>query len=251
MTTLAGDVALVTGGFGGLGLAFAGFLAEAGARVAIAGRRIDEGERVASALRTRGFAVEAFHLDVTDQTSVDAALTSVASSLGPVTVLVNNAGVASPCPFLDQSEADWRQVLDVDLTGAWRVSQAAGRTMRDSGGGRIVNIASILGLRVAPQLSAYAAAKAGLIQLTRALAVELARHSIRVNALAPGYLETELNRGFFATAAGQALRQRIPLRRLGMVDELREPLLLLTSPRCGYLTGSVLVVDGGHAVNSL
>lgn len=248
---LDGDLALVTGGFSGLGLAFAGFLAQAGARVAIAGRRIDEGERAAATLRLDGPDVQAFRMDVTDRASIDAALADVNSRMGRVTVLVNNAGVAVTKPFLEQTEADWQRVIDVDLSGAMRVSQAVGLSMKQAGGGRIVHIASILGLRVAAQVSAYAAAKAGLVHLTHAMALELGRHGIRVNAMAPGYIETDLNREFFASEAGQALQKRIPMRRLGRAEELREPLLVLVSRQCSYLTGSVLVVDGGHSINSL
>jgi NAD(P)-dependent dehydrogenase (short-subunit alcohol dehydrogenase family) len=142
-------------------------------------------------------------------------------------------------------------VIDVNLNGTWRVAQAAGRHMQAHGGGSIINIASILGLRVAQQVPAYAASKAALIQLTQALALEWARHGIRVNALAPGYIETDLNREFFASDAGQALIRRVPQRRLGQARELSAPLLLLASDASSFMTGSVLVVDGGHLISTL
>ena len=249
---LDGKVALVTGAFGGLGREFAHILARAGASVALAGRRVDEGRALAGTMRQAGATVTAVAMDVTDRASVDAALAEAAGSLGEIDVLVNNAGVAITRPFLDLTERDWANVLDVNLDGAFRVAQALARRMRDAGrGGSIVNIASVLAERVAAQVAPYAASKAALVQLTRAMALELARHRIRVNALAPGYVETELNRDFFATEGGAALVKRIPQRRLGRVDDLEAPLLLLASDASAYITGATLAVDGGHAISSL
>ncbi|MCW5622352.1 MAG: glucose 1-dehydrogenase [Burkholderiales bacterium] len=250
--SLAGKCALVTGAFGGLGRHFAQTLAGAGAAVGLVGRRIEEGERVAEAMQARGARAFACAMDVTRPDSVDAAFDTVSQALGPIDVLVNNAGVAVTKPFLDVSEADWASVVDVNLNGAWRVAQAGARHMRDHGrGGSIVNIASITGLRVAGAISAYVASKAGLIQLSKAMALELARYRIRVNALAPGYIETDINRDFFAGEAGQALIKRIPQRRIGKPEELDGPLLLLASDAGSYMTGSVIVADGGHLVSSL
>jgi len=249
---LDGKVALVTGAFGGLGREFAHILARAGASVALAGRRVDEGRALAGTMRQTGATVTAVAMDVTDRASVDAALAEAAGSLGEIDVLVNNAGVAITRPFLDLTERDWANVLDVNLDGAFRVAQAVARRMRDAGrGGSIVNIASVLAERVAAQVAPYAASKAALVQLTRAMALELARHRIRVNALAPGYVETELNRDFFATEGGAALVKRIPQRRLGRVEDLEAPLLLLASDASAYITGATLAVDGGHAISSL
>ncbi|HVJ75945.1 MAG TPA: glucose 1-dehydrogenase [Casimicrobiaceae bacterium] len=249
---LDGKVALVTGAFGGLGREFAHILARAGASVALAGRRVDEGRALAGTMRQAGATVTAVAMDVTDRASVDAALAEAAGSLGEIDVLVNNAGVAITRPFLDLTERDWANVLDVNLDGAFRVAQAVARRMRDAGrGGSIVNIASVLAERVAAQVAPYAASKAALVQLTRAMALELARHRIRVNALAPGYVETELNRDFFATEGGAALVKRIPQRRLGRVEDLEAPLLLLASDASAYITGATLAVDGGHAISSL
>jgi NAD(P)-dependent dehydrogenase (short-subunit alcohol dehydrogenase family) len=167
-------------------------------------------------------------------------------------VLVNNAGIAVTKPFLDHADADWDQVMDVDLRGAFMMArEAAKRMVAAKRPGAIVNIASIGGTRVIGAAAGYAAAKAGLLHLTRQMAVELARHRIRVNALAPGYIETDLNRDFFATEPGQAMIRRIPQRRLGTVEDLTGPLLLLASEAGAHMTGSVVTVDGGHSVNAL
>ena len=191
-------------------------------------------------------------LDVSDPASVARAVTQARDALGPITILVNNAGVAVTKPVLDQTEEDWNSVIAVNLTGAWRVAQAVARHMKEHGqGGSIINIASILGLRVAAQVPAYAASKAGLIHLTQALALELARFKIRVNAIAPGYIETDINREFFASEPGQTLIKRVPQRRLGKPEHLDGPLLLLASDASEFMTGSTLVVDGGHVVNTL
>ncbi|CAG0968580.1 2-dehydro-3-deoxy-D-gluconate 5-dehydrogenase [Burkholderiales bacterium] len=250
--TLDGKVALVTGAFGGLGRDFARMLARAGATVALAGRRIEDGRAIAQAMRDEGVKASAFRMDVTDRGSVDAAVDEVVATMGGVDVLVNNAGVALTRPFLDLTESDWTSIRAVNLDGAFRVAQAAARAMRDAGrGGSIVNIASVLATRVAAQVAPYATTKAALVQLTKAMALELARERIRVNALAPGYIETPINRDFFATEGGRELVKRIPQRRLGRVEDLEGPLLLLASDASAFMTGAVIAVDGGHAVSSL
>jgi NAD(P)-dependent dehydrogenase (short-subunit alcohol dehydrogenase family) len=153
---------------------------------------------------------------------------------------------------LDQDEADWDRVVDTNLKGAFLMARAVGRAMRERGsGGSIVNIASILGLRQAGQVAAYAISKAGVIQMTKVMAAELARYGIRVNALAPGYFATEINAEFWATEAGKAMLRRIPQRRLGDPAELDGPLLLLASDASSYMTGSVIAVDGGHLCATL
>ncbi|WP_447921466.1 SDR family NAD(P)-dependent oxidoreductase [Achromobacter aegrifaciens] len=244
--------ALVTGAFGGLGATFARALADAGAHVALAGRRLQAGEQLAGELAAPGRRACAIALDVTQPDSVAELFDTASERLdGAIDILVNNAGITTARPALEHTEADWMDVIDVNLNGTWRVAQAAGRHMQAHGGGSIINIASILGLRVAQQVPAYAASKAALIQLTQALALEWARHGIRVNALAPGYIETDLNREFFASDAGQALIRRVPQRRLGQARELSAPLLLLASDASSFMTGSVLVVDGGHLVSTL
>jgi len=249
---LDGKVVLVTGAFGGLGRDFALMLARAGAAVALAGRRIGEGRKLADEMRRDGARVEAIAMDVTDRESVDIAVERAETALGPLDVLVNNAGVAITRPFLDLTEREWHDVMDVNLDGAFRVAQAVALRMRAAGkGGSIVNIASVLAERVAAQVAPYATSKAALVQLTRAMALELARDRIRVNALAPGYIETPLNRDFFATEGGQALVKRVPQRRLGRVEDLEGALLLLCSDASSFMTGATIAVDGGHTVSSL
>ena len=249
---LTSKCAFVTGAFGDLGRHFAITLARAGAKVVLAGRRVDEGSKLAALIANDGGTAKVVALDVANPSSVTQAVAEATRALGPIDILINNAGIAVTRPVLEQTEEDWNSVIEVNLTGAWRVAQAVARHMKDHGkGGSIVNIASILGLRVAAQLPGYVASKAGLIHLTRALALELARHRIRVNALVPGYIETDLNREFFASEPGQALIKRVPQRRLGKPEHLDAPLLLLASDASEYMTGSTLVIDGGHLVSSL
>ncbi|WP_395456958.1 SDR family NAD(P)-dependent oxidoreductase [Azospirillum melinis] len=249
---LTGRTALVTGASSGLGRHFAGVLAKAGARVALAARRTEALAETRSAIEAAGGSAVVVAMDVTDPASVAAAVGEAWGALDRIDILVNNAGVTATRPFLDMGEEEWDRVIDTNLTGCARVARAVAQRMRDDkAGGAIVNIASILGMRVAGQVSSYIAAKGGLVHLTKAMALELARHDIRVNALCPGYVETELNADFFASDAGKALIKRIPQRRLGRLSDLDGPLLLLASDAGAYMTGSVLAVDGGHLVSSL
>lgn len=247
--SLTGRVALVTGASGGLGRHFARVLHGAGARVALAARRPDS---VAADVATLGDRAMAVALDVTADGSITAALDAVQARFGMVDLLVNNAGIAATKPLLEHDAAEWDRVMAVDLRGAFLAAQETARRLVAAGqGGAIVNIASILAARVIPGVASYSAAKAGLVHLTRQMAVELARHRIRVNAIAPGYVETDINRGFFDTDAGKAVIKRIPQRRLGTVGDLTGPLLLLASEAGAHMTGSVVTVDGGHSINSL
>jgi NAD(P)-dependent dehydrogenase (short-subunit alcohol dehydrogenase family) len=246
---LAGRTALVTGASSGLGRNFALTLAAAGARVAVAARRVAELEALAAEIAAAGGTALPITLNVLDPASVAAAVAVAEAGLGPLDILVNNAGIAATTSFLAQDEAEWRGVLATNLDGAWRVAHAVASRMAAQGrGGAIVNIASILGLRPASHVAAYAAAKAGLISLTQSMAIELARYAIRVNALAPGYVETDLNRDFLRGPAGQAMAKRVPLRRFGDAADLDGALLLLVSDAGRYMTGSVVVVDGGHSL---
>lgn len=245
---LGGKVALVTGASGGLGAHFARVLAAAGAEVIIAARREEAMSQVASSIRKAGGRCATVALDVGDAASIAA----IASQIERVDILVNNAGVVRDAPLLDQGEADWDAVIDTNLKGMFLMTQAAARAMRAHGaGGSIINIASILGLRQAGGVLPYAVSKSGAIQMTKTSALELARFGIRVNALAPGYLETELNSAFWQSDAGKAMIRRIPQRRLGRLEDLDGPLLLLASDFSAYMTGSVIEVDGGHLVSTL
>ena len=250
--SLAGRVALVTGASSGLGRHFARTLAQAGASVVVAARRADKLADVVAEVQALGRKALALPMDVTDAASVKAAFDTLAAQGLVADIVVNNAGVAVSRPLLDQTEADWDCVVDTNLKGAWLVAQEAARRLVAAGlPGSIVNIASITGERVAGGVAPYCASKAGLIQLTRAMALELARAQIRVNALAPGYVVTELNQDFLASSAGERLRARIPQQRFGHMAELDGPLLLLASGAGAFITGSVLAVDGGHLVSSL
>lgn len=243
---------LVTGASSGLGRHFAGTLAKAGARLTLGARRANALAETVSQVEAGGGQAHAVVMDVQDATSIERALDAAEERFGPVAVLVNNAGVTITKPALDLEESDWDSVVDTNLKGVWLVAQATARRMvHHKTGGSIVNVASILGLRVAGAVTPYAVSKAGVVQLTKGLALEWARHKIRVNALAPGYIETELNDAFFDSEPGKALVKRVPQRRLGQMAELDGPLLLLASDAGSYMTGSVLAVDGGHLVSSL
>lgn len=245
-----GKVALVTGASSGLGRHFATLLAREGATVIATARRDDALRALCEEIgRSNGECIP-ITMDVTDPESVLATFDRIGREVAaPLSILVNNAGVAHTRAALDLTASEWRQVLDPNLTGAFLVAQQAARAMRD--GGTIVNVASILGERVSKGLAAYAASKAGLIQLTKALALEWAHLGIRVNALAPGYVGTDLNRDFFASDAGQRLISRIPQGRLGQMNDLDGPLLLLCSDQSRYMTGAIIAVDGGHLVSGL
>ena len=249
---LDGKVALITGASGGLGGQFARCLARAGASVVLAGRRLDPLEALAGELSEGGSEALSISMDVTDPTSVTAGFDEIESRFGVADIIVCNAGVATGKKSLELTEADWDSVVDINLKGCWLVAnEAARRLIANDRPGSIITITSVLGHRVASNVVPYTASKAGLEQMTRSLALEWARHGIRVNALAPGYIETNINRDFFATAPGQAMIKRIPQRRLGQPQDLDGPLLLLASDMSAYMTGSTLVADGGHLQSSL
>ena len=249
---LSGRTALVTGASSGLGRHFARTLAVHGAAVALAARRIERLEALAGEIRDAGGIAYPVRMDVTDAGSVAAGLDAARDALGVPDILVNNSGIARPASTLDVTEDDWAGVVGTNLEGAWRVAQGTARRMVDAERpGTIINVLSILAFGVARGLGSYAASKAGLLQLTRTMAMELARHRVRVNAIAPGYVLTEMNREFFASDAGRAMIEHIPQRRIGDPSELDGALLLLASDASTYMTGSTIVIDGGHLASSL
>lgn len=249
---LHGRIAVVTGGGTGLGRAFATTLARAGADVALCARRRDPLEETAGLLAQHGRRVACVAMDVTDEGSIATALGEVNARLGVPDILINNAGVNRPMHATQLTAADWDAVVDTNLKGAFLTAKAfamlPGRADR---GGSIINVASILGLRAQKAVAAYMASKAGLIHLTRALALEWARLNIRVNALLPGYFRTDITSDFLDTAEGHRIVANIPMRRPGNLDELAGPLLLLASDAGSFMTGAVLVADGGHVLSSL
>lgn len=246
---LAGRVALVTGASSGLGRHFALVLARHGADVIVAARRAEALDSLAAEIQTLGRRAYAAPMDVRDASSVEGAVRDALDRAQSVDVLVNNAGIAMTRPALMTGDEEWRSVVDTNLDGAFRVARAVAQAMADGKrGGAIVNIASILGLRVTKQVAPYIAAKAALLRLSEALALEWAPYGIRVNAIAPGYVETELNRDFLRSPAGESLVKRVALRRFGQPDDLDGALLLLASDAGRYITGATVTVDGGHAL---
>ncbi len=250
---LDGKRALVTGASSGLGRRFALTLSAAGAMTIVVARRADKLRGLVDEIAAAGGKAYAASLDVTDAQSIVACFDEIERvSGGAPDIVVNNAGVTVTKPLLKQTEEDWDAVVGTNLKGGWMVAQEAARRMVAAGkGGSIVNIASILGERVAGGVAPYAVSKAGLVQATKAMALELARHDIRVNAILPGYVVTDLNRDFLESEAGEKLRARIPSRRFGQLDHLDGPLLLLASDAGRHMTGATLAVDGGHLVSSL
>lgn len=246
--SLAGRTALVSGASSGLGARFARALAAAGAAVVVGARRGERLAALAGEITAAGGQALATPLDVTDDASVAAAFDAAEAAFGTVDVAVCNAGIAATAPITASGPDDWDRVIEVNLHGVHRVGRECARRLVAAGRpGSIVNVASVLGLLAQANHAGYAASKAAVIQLTRTMALDLAHHAIRVNALAPGYIATEINAEFFASEAGRRYVQRLPARRLGRPEELDGPLLLLASDAGSYINGAVLVVDGAHS----
>jgi NAD(P)-dependent dehydrogenase (short-subunit alcohol dehydrogenase family) len=246
---LDGKVAVVTGGNRGLGRAFATALGEAGAAVALLARDADLSAQVVRDLQAAGTTAQAFVADVVDRAAVDRAVADVEAALGPVDVLVNNAGTCIHRPALEVDAAQWHEVMEVNVTGVWNCCQAFGRGMTERGSGNIINIGSMSGQIVnRPQWQpAYNASKAAVHQLTRSLAAEWAPHGVRVNALAPGYVKTEMS----PVDEPQYRRHWIedtPQQRYASPEEIAPSVVYLASAASSFTTGAVLVVDGGYTV---
>src|SRR6195952_1839769 len=240
------EIILITGASQGLGRQFARVLSRNGAAVALAARQTAKLKNLEQEISGKGGRAAAVQMDVTDIASIGKAIDAAEAALGPISVLINNAGIAVEKLAVDQTEADWDSVLDANLKGAYfAATEMARRMIARKQEGNIVNIASVLGLGVMKFLSPYTVSKAGIIQATKSLALELAGSRIRVNALAPGYIDTEMNHDFWAPPAGEKLAKRIPQRRVGAESDLDGAIMLLASRASRYMTGSVVTVDGG------
>lgn len=240
------ETILVTGASQGLGRQFARVLSAHGAAVVLAARQTTKLKSLEAEIRSRGGKAAAVQMDVTDTASIAKSVDAAEAALGPISVLINNAGIAIEKLAVEQTEADWDAVIGVNLKGAYfTATEIARRMIARKQQGNIVNVASILSFGVLKFLSPYAISKAGIVQATKAMALELAANGIRVNALAPGYIDTEMNHEFWSTPGGEKLMKRIPQRRVGTESDLDGAILLLASSASRYMTGNVLTVDGG------
>ncbi|OGK99435.1 MAG: 2-deoxy-D-gluconate 3-dehydrogenase [Candidatus Rokubacteria bacterium RIFCSPHIGHO2_12_FULL_73_22] len=245
---LAGKVAIVTGASRGLGRAIALALAGAGADVALAARSKPDLEETARLARATGRRALVVPTDVTRYDAVEALVARTVEELGRLDVLVNNSGVARPAPLAETSPADWRAVLDVNLTGVFHGCRAAGPHLIAQKSGKVINLASVLGQVGLAGYTVYAASKGGVIALTRALGVEWARHGIQVNAIAPGWFVTEMNEAAFAEPKlAERLLRDVPMRRTGRLEEIGPLAVYLASPASDFMTGQTIFLDGGHS----
>jgi len=244
------EIILITGASQGLGRQFARVLSAHGAAIALAARQTAKLNALKEEIAAKGGRAAAVEMDVTDEASIASAIDAAELALGPITVLINNAGIAIEKPAVEQTEADWDAVIGANLKGAYfTATEIARRMIARKQAGNIINVASVLGFGVMKSLSPYTISKAGIVQATRALALELASQQIRVNAIAPGYIDTELNHHFWSTPGGEKLTKRIPQRRVGAESDLDGAILLLASSASRYMTGSVITVDGGFLLN--
>jgi NAD(P)-dependent dehydrogenase (short-subunit alcohol dehydrogenase family) len=250
---LTGRVALVTGASSGLGRQFAKVLSAAGAKVVLAARRVDRLEALASEIDASGGEALAVAMDVTKADTIQAGLEATIERFGgPADIIVNNSGLSREDWFTAMDEDDFDLVMDTNTKGVWLVARTfAGALTKAGKPGSMINIASVAGKRVGYTMAAYCASKAACEHMTRAMAIEMARYGVRVNAIAPGYFETEINDTFLNSDEGEKMRKRIPMRRFGEHEELSGPLLLLASEAGSFMTGATIVVDGGHMWGSL
>lgn len=246
---ISDKVALVTGASSGIGAHFCKVLASAGVKVLACARRKDKLDALVADIRATGGEAEALIMDVTSRASIATAFDEAERIFGTPDIICNNAGVAVVKPFDQLEEKDWNFVISTDLNSVFNIGQeAAQRLIKAKKSGSIINTASILGIGVSPGQSAYSSAKAGVIQLTRNMALDLLRHNIRVNAICPGYFKTEMNSDFFESAAGEKYINQLPARRLGNLEELSGVLMLLASDASSYISGAAIPVDACHSV---
>jgi NAD(P)-dependent dehydrogenase (short-subunit alcohol dehydrogenase family) len=246
-----GKIALVTGASSGLGARFAKALAGAGAQVVLASRRVERLKELRAEIEADGGAAHVVALDVTDLDSIKSAIAHAETEAGPIDILVNNSGVSTTQRLLDVSEEDYAYVMDTNLRGAFFVAQQTAKRMIARAKGdprkqhRIINIASVAGLRVLPQIGVYCMSKAGVVQMTKAMAVEWGKYNINTNAICPGYISTEINEDYFATDQGKRLIEMLPRKRAGKPEDLDGLLLLLAAEETHFINGAVITADDG------
>lgn len=254
---LSGRVALVTGASSGLGAQFARTLSAAGAAVILAGRRVEKLKELRARIDGDGGDAHVFELDVTNQDSIKSAVAHAETEVGSIDILVNNSGVSTTQRLQDVTESDFDYMFDTNIKGAFFMAQEVGKRMlaRAQGaapgsftGGRIINVASMAGLRVLPKIGVYAMSKAALIQMTKAMALEWGKYGINVNAICPGYIDTEINHHHWKTDAGQKLLQMLPRKRVGQPQDLDALLVMLCSDQSHFINGAVISADDGFGV---
>ena len=254
---LSGRIAFITGASSGLGAQFAKTLSRAGAAVVLASRRIDRLKELRAEIEGEGGDAHVFEMDVTDHDSIKAAVARAETEVGSIDILVNNSGVSTTQRIQEVSEDDYDYVFNTNVRGAFFVAQEVGKRMlaRAQGaapgsytGGRIINIASMAGLKVLPRIGVYCMSKAAVIQMTKAMALEWGRFGINVNAICPGYIDTEINHHHWETDAGQKLVNMMPRKRLGKAEDLDALIVLLASAQSHFVNGAVIAADDGFAV---
>ena len=254
---LSGRVAFVTGASSGLGAQFARALAQAGAAVVLASRRVDKLKALRAHIEGEGGDAHVMELDVTDRHSIKAAVAHAETELGSIDILVNNSGVSTTQRIQDVTEGDFDYIFDTNVRGAFFMAQEVGKRMlaRAQGtapgsytGGRIINIASMAGLKVLPQIGAYCMSKAAVIQMTKAMALEWGKHGINVNAICPGYIDTEINHHHWQTEQGQKLVNMLPRKRVGKPEDLDALVVLLASAQSHFVNGAIIAADDGFAL---
>ena len=254
---LSGRVAFITGASGGLGAQFARTLSRAGAAVVLASRRVERLKELRAQIEGEGGDAHVVELDVTDQRSIKAAVARAETEVGSIDILVNNSGVSTTQPLKDVDTDNFDFIFNTNVKGAFFVAQEVGKRMlaRAKGsapgnytGGRIINIASMAGLKVLPQIGVYCMSKAAVIQMTRAFAVEWGKFGINVNAICPGYIDTEINHHHWQSEQGQKLVQMLPRKRIGQPQDLDALLVMLCSDQSHFINGAVIAADDGFAL---